>query len=246
MKTLTKLLVITCFACLFTSCEKNITMDDLHKKLEMAFKSSSKQDAEQFFIDWNTSILPNTDEFIKQNDTIETIYEIYRAFYNPLDLMVLGDWEFSNNLNSNSKYVTVQNKIHFAVVENDVIKTSYISNYTSNLINDFRPVLNLPQENVLYLIPEYEKALNSFLGTEAKSDSQKRYQFLRYYIPILCGHWGWYWHIATHPEISMIFLNTDKTTAKISFRVGYQGGEAILKKEDNKWIIEESFATWIE
>jgi hypothetical protein len=36
------------------------------------------------------------------------------------------------------------------------------------------------------------------------------------------------------------------TKAKIDFRVGYQGGEAILEKSGNNWTIKESKATWIE
>jgi len=33
-----------------------------------------------------------------------------------------------------------------------------------------------------------------------------------------------------------------KLTAKVKYRMGYQGGDAILKKEENK----KSKATWVE
>lgn len=73
-----------------------------------------------------------------------------------------------------------------------------------------------------------------------EEDIEKRYSFIRPYIPILHGHWGNYWHLATHPEIGRIFADINNSTAKVFFRVGYQGGEAILKKKSNGWKIEES------
>jgi hypothetical protein len=120
------------------------------------------------------------------------------------------------------------------------VEKSLFDTYIEDLasINDFRPQLNLTKNQVLYLLPKYEKALNCFLGTEANDDNWERYKFIRPQIPILIGHWGWYWHIATHPEVSSIYLDTDKTTAKVKYRLGYGGGEAILEKnKNNKWII---------
>ncbi|MDL2227912.1 hypothetical protein LJC25_02345 [Bacteroidales bacterium OttesenSCG-928-K03] len=239
-------IVAASIICFNYSCEKNgeiniNSADALHKKLETAFQSSSTSNLEQFFINWNKTISSNT----VQNDFVETIYEVYKEFYSPFDLTKLGDWEWGNSLNSNSKYAVVQNKIYYAIVEKDVFDT-WNNLEELDSINDFRPTLNLEKSEILYLLPEYEKALNLFLGTETNDGNWKRYEFIRPYIPILHGHWGGYWHLSTHPEVSLILLDTSKSVAKILFRVGYQGGETILEKNNNKWIITESRATWIE
>ena len=246
MKKIILYLVTASMICCYYSCDKENTTGEnaakeLCARLERAFRLSSTSNLEQFFIDWNTSVSSNTGG---ENDITKTIYEIYRTFYNPLDLLILGDWEWGNSLNSSSKYVAVQNKIYYAVAEKELFDTYWRINRDS--ISDFRPQLDLPKNKVLYLLPEYAKALNAFLGTERSDENWKRYEFLRYQIPILCGHWGWYWHLATHPEISLMLIDTDKTVAKILFRVGYQGGEATLEKNNNTWVITESRATWIE
>ena len=252
----------------FTSCDANDaelvflsrqSAEELYKKLESAYKCSSTKDLKKFFKEWNVSVSSNEDDFIKQNNVIEAIYEVYKEFYNPLDLTKLGDWEWGNSLNSNSQYVVVQNRIDFAVVEEEFFDMWFlIQNFDS--ICDFRPPLNLAKDKILYLTPEYKKSINMFLGTEStqmgengimtpslpQGESEKRYAFLRPNIPILHGHWGNYWHLATHPEISHIVIDKNTVAAKVLFRVGYQGGEAILKKKSKGWTIEESRATWIE
>ena len=249
MKRVILYLVTVSIICCNYSCDKGVTTNDksakeLCAKLERAFQSSSTSDLDQFFADWNISISSNTAS-IGQNNIIKTIYDVYREFFSPLDLTKLGDWEWGNSLNSNSKYVAVQNKIYYAVVEKELFDSwFYVEKLDS--ISDFRPQLNLKKSKVLYLLPDYEKALNMFLETEANDGNLKRYEFIRPQMPILRGHWGWYWHLATHPEISRIYLDKDKTIAKVLFRVGYQGGEATLEKNNNIWEITESRATWIE
>lgn len=79
-----------------------------------------------------------------------------------------------------------------------------------------------------------------------KKQSQKRYSFIRPYLPILHGHWGDYWNIETSPIIYGFYLSKNLDQAKILYIVGYQGGETYLVKENGKWIIKESKATWIE
>ncbi len=244
--------------------EEKTTSEQLYEKLETAFQQSSTDDLEQFFKNWNDSVTSNTVSFIKKDNVTEAIYEIYKEFYKPLDLNELGNWEWGNSLNSNCKYVAVQNKIYFAVLKEDLFDIWFRYDIYETIkfdsIHDFRPPLILAKDKVLYLTPEYEKSLNKFLETEStemgengimtpsvpKGDSDKRYAFIRPYIPVLHGHWGGYWHIATHPEISRILLDTNNVTAKVYFRVGYQGGEATLKKKSNGWTIEESQTTWIE
>ena len=249
MKKVIVYLVTASILCCNYSCDKGTatngkSAEELCAELESAFQSSSTSASDRFFADWNTSVSSNTDS-IGQNDIIKTIYDVYREFYSPLDLLRLGDWEWGNGLNSNCKYVAVQNTIYYAVVEKEVFTTWYnIEKYDS--INDFRPLLNLEKSKVLYLLPEYKQALNLFIGTQASENTQKRYEFIRPYIPILYAHEGGRWYLATHPEVNRMLLTPDKTAAKVFFRVGFQGGETTLEKNNTTWEITESRATWIE
>lgn len=242
------------------SYKPTLTVNQLNDKLELGFKQVKLDSFGQIFVEWNRIIKPNSDDFILQNDTINAVFNVYKEFYKPLDLLKLGDWEWGNDLNSKCKYVVVQNKIFYSVLRTDNFDDFDWEKSKKDSIANFRPPLNIDKNKVLYLTNEYADAINKFLGTEStklgegnimnpsrpEGESEKRYEVLRSYIPILHGHWGGYWHLETHPDISIIIFNKTLTKAKIDFRVGYQGGEAILEKSGNNWTIKESKATWIE
>ena len=240
--------------------QSTYTVSQLCDKLEFSFKHSQYDSLRRIFVEWNGTISPNSEDFIYQNDTINAIFSIYREFYKPFDLLKLGEWEWGNDLNSECEYVVVQNKIYYSVLSRRKIDDFDWEESKIDSIENFRPPVNLDMNKVLYLTNEYAEAITNFLGTEstefgegnimnpsrAKGESEKRYEILRQFISILHGHWGGYWHIETHPIISVLVFNNTLTKAKIYFRVGYQGGETFLEKRDNNWIITESEATWIE
>jgi hypothetical protein len=196
------------------------TTKQISDELELAFKRNQQDSLSQIFIDWNKNVKPNSDSFIYQNDTISAVFGVFKEFYKPLDLLKLGDWEWGNDLNSNSKYVVVQNKIFYTILADNKIDDQESAKLKFDSIINFRPPINMENEKVLYLTKEYAKSINIFLGTESTKlgeggimnpsrpagESEKRYLFLRHYIPILHGHWGGYWHISTHPEISYIIF----------------------------------------
>lgn len=127
-------------------------------------------------------------------------------------------------------------------------------------IVDFRPETMLQQEQRLYLNSRYEKGLTEFLGNQnvplgvggimnparAIEESYERQKFLNNYLNIIYGHWGGYWHLETHPEVSLIVVNPSRSKAVLYFRLIYEGGEAYLENHDGKWILIESKLTWIE
>ncbi|MDP2060327.1 MAG: hypothetical protein U1C58_02035 [Flavobacteriaceae bacterium] len=236
------------------------TVTQLYDKFEFSFKQMQPDSFGQIFVDWNRTIKPNSDDFIHQNDTINALFDVYKAFYKPLDLLKLGDWEWGNDLNSKCRYVVVQNKIVYSILLTDNFDDFDWQKSKKDSIENFRPPINLDKNKVLYLTDEYAKSIYIFLGTESAKlgegnimnparpdgDSEKRFEILRPYIPILHGHWGGYWYLETHPNIGIIIFNKTLTKAKIDFRVGYQGGEATLERNGNHWTIKESKATWIE
>jgi hypothetical protein len=228
--------------------------------LEQAYTENLPDTLQQFFINWNEQIKPNTIEFIEQNETIKAVFESYKEFYKPFDLLQLGKWEWGNKLNSNCKYVAVQNKIFYSVISSENFDGADSETLYEDSIVNFRPPLLINKSKILYLTDEYNTSLNYFLGTEStelgnqnimspsrqKGESKKRYEMIRPFIPILHGHWGGYWHVESHPEVFTITFNKDLSLAIFDFRVGYQGGKAILTKDSNGWKIKESKATWIE
>ncbi|MGB8192787.1 MAG: hypothetical protein WCF67_12745 [Chitinophagaceae bacterium] len=271
MKPILLLVALTAFISSYVFSQRSIVIepenipaynpDVLLKKLE-SFHSKKKTDSLiKFFADWNRAISPTAKASIIQNDTIKSLYDIHYAFYKPRDLLKLGNWEWGNKLNESSKYVVVSTSINYVVLDTDNIGDAEIDLKYINTIFNFRPIVaDIDNTNVLYLTGEYQNALNRFLGNKyadlgtgnimdpamPKGESEKRYRFLRPYIPILHGHWGGYWHIETHPDISRIVFNKQLTKARIYFRVGYQGGEATMIKMNGEWKLEKSKETWIE
>lgn len=263
MKTF-KILPILLFVSIFSFNSIKSQTLNLEKDLEYAYKNKSNESLEKIFNEWNKSLSAYYINDNYPNEEIKSVYEVYAEFYKPHDLLKLGDWEWGNELNSKSKYVLIQNRIDFKIYDSDniekIAENERTISFKKDSIIDFRPKLNIENSKTLYLLPKYRKELVNFLGTQStkfgktnimsvsrqKKQSAKRYGFIRPYLPILHGHWGGYWEIETSPEVFNIIFNKNLTEAKIFFSVGYQGGETTLIKENDKWIIKESKATWIE
>ena len=127
-------------------------------------------------------------------------------------------------------------------------------------ITDFRPQTKLPPERKLYLTSPYERELTEFLSDQhtplgaggimnparATRKTFRRQAFLNNYLALIYGHWGGYWHLETHPEVSLVILNPSMTKAVIYFRLIYEGGEAYLEKQKGQWTLIESKLIWIE
>ena len=77
-------------------------------------------------------------------------------------------------------------------------------------------------------------------------ESELRYKFLRNYLKFFHGISERYWQIETHPKVHVISLNEEKDSAQVYFRLGDQGGEIILGKENNKWKIVDHYMTWVD
>jgi hypothetical protein len=127
-------------------------------------------------------------------------------------------------------------------------------------IKNFRPVINGNGRKPLFLTSAYEALLSSFLknkysplGTggimnpaRARGGSAKRQKFLENFIKIWQGHWGGYWQLHSYPTINAITFDKDLRYARVDFQMIYEGGQAMLKKEGNKWVVMWAKRTWIE
>lgn len=211
---------------------------------------------DRFFARWNKSIPPCEEPFINQDDTLNAVFQVFEVLYKPFDLLALGKWEWGNELNANAKYAAIQNKIDYMISTTDDLNGA---TGVTHSIGSFRPHTVLDPRRVLYLTKEFSEALYSFLGTEETAmgvgnimnpsrpagESQNRYRILRQYVPILHGHNSG-WNIATSPTVTSMTFNRSLTSAIVQFTVGYEGGEATLKKVGEEWAIVSSEATWIQ
>jgi len=140
------------------------------------------------------------------------------------------------------------------------LKNPIVKNLDKVVLNDFRPKTTLPPDKILYLTEEYKSELIQFLGDQhsklseggimnparATSKTWKRQSFLNNYLNVIYGHWGGYWQLETHPEVSLIVINQALTKALVYFRLVYEGGNAYLERQNGEWILIESKLTWIE
>ncbi|MDB5267111.1 MAG: hypothetical protein JWP58_151 [Hymenobacter sp.] len=125
---------------------------------------------------------------------------------------------------------------------------------------DFRPVIKVPGKQAIYLTSKRAETLKAFLGDKhiplgaggimnparSKGESEKRKTFLENDIKIWYGHWGGYWQLDSYPVAYSITFDKSMLYARVSFRMIYEGGEAVLKKTNGKWLLMSSKRTWIE
>lgn len=127
-------------------------------------------------------------------------------------------------------------------------------------IASFRPIIKVPGKQAIYLTPEREETLKAFLGDKhlplgtggimnparSSGESEKRKKFLESALKIWYGHWGGYWQLHSYPVVYSVTFDKSLLYARISFRMVYEGGEAILKKMNGQWVLLSSRRTWIE
>lgn len=127
-------------------------------------------------------------------------------------------------------------------------------------IVNFRPIINSNGKLPLYLSSKYNDILNAFLGNNhlplgtggimnparSSRQSEKCKKFLENYIKIWYGHWGGYWQLNSYPKAYSVTFDKEMKYAKVDFRMVYEGGEALLKNDNGKWILVSAKRTWIE
>lgn len=234
-----RLLTLTSlFLLIAVSCDSPVKVNE-SLSLEEIYLHSSEMEFEQYLNEWNDKYKPiPNDEQNYLTDTLRNVYKIYQEFYDPLDLRKYCTTgrcpEFGVDFYDGLEYIIVQNEIRYTFNEYEDHKT----------ISFFFPKVDVDAK-VLYLTNEYEEELNAFLDRDVHEDIQARYEFINTKIRVVPGHW-FGWHFLTHPEVSMIYMNTEMDSAKVNFRIIYEGGEAVLQKSGNQWNMIESKLTWIE
>jgi len=62
------------------------SFEQILQHIELKFEEKDTHALNEFFDEWNTSITPNSIEFINQNDTIKAVYDILKEVYKPVEL----------------------------------------------------------------------------------------------------------------------------------------------------------------
>ncbi|WP_295936486.1 hypothetical protein [uncultured Alistipes sp.] len=243
--------------------------------LNKAYKKRSKELLGEFFTSWQNQTQPISDnELGLLSDTILNAYKCFGSFYLPMELEKIGIPEWGTDMNEDASCIIVQNKLKINIVDSlkfertennpeEEILFSVGEGYYdadditySEVINDFRPVIKDYGRKILYLNDIYSDTLNSFLGRKLVDNRyvygisykqvRKRENFLKSSIRVWPGHWNSDWHLITQPEVFSITFDSKMENAIVFFRVVYQGGTAILKKENDEWTLVSSWLTWIE
>jgi len=141
-----------------------------------------------------------------------------------------------------------------------ILKFDLIATTTLDSAVEFRPPVHFEGKKVVYLNKKYEKLLNSFLGkrhiafgeenimqpANSKGKNQTKHEFFNNAALIFHGHWGGYWQYVTYPKANKIIFNPEMNRAVVLFRFVYEGGEAILEKQNGEWKVVDFRFTWIE
>lgn len=236
-----KLFVVFIFILSSTSCKDEITQPE-NSLIESAYLNNSVNELDSFIFEWYSSVHPTSDSELSQlSDTIKCIYELYKSYYDPLNLYnysITGYYpETGNNFYHSIPYFIIQNQINYKIGDSD---SMYI-------LKDFKPQLGIDSVKFLYLTDKYKNEMLAFLDDpKYRNEWYEIMMFLRQRIKIYIKHYNLSWHLVTFPEIEEIKFNNNLDTAIVSFRILFEGGTSKLIRNSNRWEMIESQLLWIE
>jgi hypothetical protein len=243
-------------------------LNDIHKECYSAFTAFYQPDNLVLLggSEMGNDIYENV-EFLIVQDNIE-IFTSEKVYYSDEEKEEYIVDFVKNNVDNDSTQQMMLKRDEAGKLSKDVLETfssaGLLELETQDslvaIISDFRPVLDNSNKQALYLTKKYTDILYKFLGKKrrpfgkggimkpasAAGKSARRKEFLENYIKIFQGHWGGYWQLHSYPTATSITFDHDMKFAKVDFRLVYEGGVAILKKEKGKWILVTAYKTWIE
>lgn len=233
----------------------------LQQRLSRYYDLNNRDSLENLLLQWRNQIKPSRADFVRQNDTLENLFQIFTDLYQPFKF---GNHRTENYFLGNSNCVVIQNEIKYDVVSEQEYQrlvynssegypydTAYEFYKPARTLLNFRPQVSLGNVKCVYLTTEYKQALNDFLGLGSFNGDIihndtifKRYNFISATLPIVYGHWGGYWHLETFPIIERILFAPDFEHAAVDFRYGLEETMLqyrIVKKNghwqpENKWL----------
>lgn len=224
--------------------QQEATPRTLAAELEEAYRTKSADRLAAFFRRWHDSVRPANLETIK--DPVEReVYALYRSFFSPFALDKIAGRPIAQPSYKGVQYVLVQTSLEFRVGRVDPEQWRTLA--------DFRPPVQFPNAEVLYLTPTYEKALVTFLevsNTRETSKAQgdealRRLEFLAPFVQVTIGHWSG-WDLLTAPSVLDVELTEDLTEADVAFALIWEGGKTVMRRGPDGWKIEKSGVQWMQ
>jgi len=106
------------------------------KHLLHAYKNKSVTELFQFYENWNKEIPAiGNQEYSKLNDTLKEVYNVFTAFYQPLNIRSLGGSEWGNEIYNKVTYLIVQNSVKIYVTNKIYHSTEEIDSLVVKSIN---------------------------------------------------------------------------------------------------------------
>lgn len=180
----------------------------------------------------------------------QATYHVFRSFFEP------------HSTYEKTDFIIIQDKIDVRIIDDDFDEI-FVGTKVSNefhespvvshlIVEDFRPEVPKTKKKVLYLDEDHLSELLYFLHREpvpvrkkdyivsSSDEHYRRLDYLNRVLTILPGHWGKGWHFETHPYVFSIQFNPTLSRAVLHFRVGYGGGEALLERSEENWVVVET------
>jgi len=221
--------------------------DSLSKSIETAYQNKSDEGLTAFLDNWNESI-SNKNESLIKSQIEKDIYAIYKELFKPNTISTICESYFDNAFYENENFFIIQSGVRYDI-ENERTEEINIDSLPS--IWDFRPKIEIDNAKILYLTIDYEKVLTDFLNNNslkpksknlvdninAKPERYKREDFLETKLKIFPWHWGKNWHLATHPEIEIVYFSSNRKKANVGYRIEYSSWNAEFMKKNGRWTI---------
>lgn len=226
------------------TCNLNAPTQEFYASLMNSYNDSCTNCLKDILDEWEKEFSPNT----TFPDSLKIVYDVYQEFYSPWNLERMSESEWGNNIYNKYSYYIIQSSINYDFNYESPSTTNFYS------ISEFRPEIANDTINLLYLTDKHINAFNCFLDVDVENSffvptsekSISKYRFLNNFLFFFKGHWGNYWTFETNPYVQKMSFNNTKDKVKIYFKLGYEGGEAILEKNEEDWEIIDFYMTWIE
>jgi hypothetical protein len=211
----------------------------------------------QFFNNWNRDIPPNKPAYICQNDTIQTLYDVFEAYFKEKAIdssrrNISGGSKWHYLLHTD-RYVLIPKFLFYAVVDLQDSLYEYPGAIMDTLAY-FRPPIRGFENRCLYATPELSEALNTFLGHNdpdlrgklfiSEGDTALHQKYLRYQQRKIQVSKA----IALYPKgkLDYLYLHPSLQKAQVHLQYMGSGSVATFVRSNEGWMFCSKHDTWIE
>lgn len=235
----------TCYTCTI-----NKAYGEIYNKLVRAYTENNDQLAEEALLLLANEYVADTEI----HDSLKLVYDVFKEFYSPWDLRRIADSEFGDQIFEGIGTYIMQNSLRYDFYFKDR------GDNTTYTVENFNPTINNSDIQQIEFNDDLKSMLDCFLGTGyvvTENDTIEslpftveeifdRYYYLNKFIRFFPNHWHLSFSYITEPFVYQMSFNKTKDSAQVHYALGYQGGEAILVRDDDNWNVVDYYMTWIQ